>query len=297
METSWQRPKCTTSEECTLNRLCFQGFCSFPCSTELLCPVDSFCNKENICQEVLHQDIDANSIDLAKNDDLFAGIIFKAISELNIRKGFDDESLSSITDLIIGDYMDDKRESLSKKTQAAIRNLLEISSAECGSQCRNLLSLFSVITSTSKNFVNSTEKLRQGDLIKVSNKKNLRRGKINSSFKKGKSAVTKTIMNQASKLHFMSNIQPQQTLNSMVSNQNSNVDDKLEIVQSKSEKQKFQMEETSKKLTNAFGEILDFLTSMKKKSLRNKKISTSNPKLSNMRPGTKHSNIVSSEHD
>ena len=114
METSWQRPKCTTSEECTLNRLCFQGFCSFPCSTELLCPVDSFCNKENICQEVFHQDIDANSIDLAKNDDLFAGIIFKAISELNIRKGFDDEILSSITDLIIGDYMDDKRKSLRK---------------------------------------------------------------------------------------------------------------------------------------------------------------------------------------
>ena len=252
--------------------LCFQEFCRAPCSTDLLCPIGTFCNSENVCEEPLLSDELVNS---KEGNPIFSDIIFKTLSEFNEKEGIDGEIQDLITNIRRGDHLE-----FGKERKHEARNPLDIGSMDygrksfnCGSQCRKILLLLSRIPmqkDTSGQFVKS-ENLQSGDIIKISKRRDLSKGKIKAPNEE-ESVSAATDRTLVSKTKSVLDLPPQQPPITIGSNQSSLDNGRLRAAELDTKSQELRISESNKIFMKTFIETL--LASMKKESLENNSTET-----------------------
>ena len=252
--------------------LCFQEFCRAPCSNDLLCPIGTFCNSENVCEEPLLSDELVNS---KEGNPIFSDIIFKTLSEFNEKEGIDGEIRDLITNIRRGDHLE-----FGKERKHEARNPLDMGSMDygrksfnCGSQCRKILLLLSRIPmqkDTSGQFVKS-ENLQSGDIIKISKRRDLSKGKIKAPNEE-ESVPATTDRTLVSKTKSVLDLPPQQPPITIGSNQSSLDNGRLRAAELDTKSQELRISESNKIFMKTFIETL--LASMKKESLENNSTET-----------------------
>ena len=243
--------------------LCFQELCRAPCSADLLCPIGTFCNSENVCEEPLLSDDLVNS---KERNPIFSGIIFKTLSEFNEKEGIDGEIQDLITSIRRGDHLE-----FGKKRKHEARNHFDMGSIDygktsfnCGSQCRKILLLLSRIPKqkdTSRQFVKS-ENLQSGDTIKISKRRDLSKGKIPNEEESVSATTDRSLVNNTKSV-----LPPQQPPITIGSNQSSLEDERLRAAELDTKSQELRISESNKIFMKTFIETL--LASMKKETLEN----------------------------
>ena len=225
--------------------LCFQELCRAPCSADLLCPIGTFCNSENVCEEPLLSDDLVNS---KERKPIFSGIIFKTLSEFNEKEGIDGEIQDLITNIRRGDHLEFRKD----RKHEARKPIFN-----CGSQCRKILSLLSRIP-------NKKDTNRQGDIIKISKRRDLSKGNIPNDEESDSATTDRPLV---SKTKSVLDLPPQQPPITIDSNQSSLEDERLRAAELDTKSQELRISESNKIFMKTFIETL--LASMKKETLEN----------------------------